>query len=215
MGYRLPNGSVFEIASTLAAAVPTTAVSNATTAVVTAAGHGLQNGDVVVVNSGWTRLNGKAARVANADTDSFELEGIDTSDTSVYTPGAGVGSVQVASGWQQISQITEFAASGGDQQFTTFGFLEEDEDRQLPTNKNPVTLTLTVADDPSLAYVATVEKADEDKQPRVTRLNMPGGAKVLYNGYASITSTPAMSRNNIMTRAITLSLASRPTRYAA
>lgn len=215
MGYRLPNGSTFEIASTLGAAKNITALTNANPAVATSASHGLQSGDIVVLSSGWTRLNGKAVRVTVVDTSTFRLDGVDTTDTSAFPSGSGTGQFRSASGWQQISQITEFSTSGGEQQFATFGFLEEDEDRQLPTNKSPVSLSLTVADDPSLAYVATVEAADQDKQARVSRLNMPGGAKILYNAYTSITSTPAMSRNNVMTRTISMSLAARPTRYAA
>ena len=47
------------------------------------------------------------------------------------------------------------------------------------------------------------------------RLNLPGGSSIIYNGYVSITSTPAMSRNNLMTRVISLALTGRPVRYAA
>ncbi|MCU7216641.1 phage tail protein [Pseudomonas sp. VE 196-7] len=211
----LPNGSILEIAATFSALKPVTAISNANPAVATAAAHGLTDGDVIVVNSGWTRLNDKVARVADSDTGTFELEGINTTNTVVYTAGAGVGSVRAASGWAQISQITDSTSSGGEQQFTTFGFLEESDDRQLPTTKSPISMSITVADDPSLPYVAVVETADEDRAPRVLRLTLPNASVIYYNAYVSITSTPTLSRNNIMTRTITLSLASRPTRYAA
>ncbi|AMT88408.1 phage tail protein [Pseudomonas koreensis] len=211
----LPNGSILEIAATFSALKPVTAITNANPAVATAAAHGLADGDVVVVNSGWTRLNDKVARVAESDAGTFEMEGINTTNTVVYTAGAGAGSVRAASGWAQISQITDSTSSGGEQQFTTFGFLEESDDRQLPTTKSPISMSITVADDPALPYVAVVETADEDRAPRVLRLTLPNGSVIYYNAYVSITSTPTLSRNNIMTRTITLSLASRPTRYAA
>jgi len=215
MAFKLPNGAILEIAATLSAAKSVTALSNANPAVATAAAHGLAAGDIIVVNSGWTRLNDKVVRISDADSGTFDLEGIDTTKTTVYTPGAGLGSVREVSTWAQISQITDVATSGGDQQFTTFGFLEEDEDRQLPTTKSPISMTVTVADDPALAYVPVCEAADEDKEARPLRLTLPNGSVIYYNAYVSITSTPALSRNNIMTRAITLSLASRPTRYQA
>ena len=215
MAFKLPNGAIMEIASVFSAAVLATAISNAQPAVVQAAGHDLEDGDIIVVTSGWTRLNDRVARVDAALADSFALEGIDTTKANVYTAGAGVGSVRTVSAWAQIAQITEVATSGGDQQFTTFGFLEDDDDRQLPTTKSPISMTITVADDPLLPYVPICESADEDKESRVVRLKLPNGSEIYYNAYVSITSTPSLSRNSIMTRTITLSLASRPTRYQA
>lgn len=69
-------------------------------------------------------------------------------------------------------------SAGGDQQFLTFGFVADDNDRQMPATKNPITLTYTVADDPSKPYVAVCEAADDDKQPRLLRLNLPGGSSI-------------------------------------
>lgn len=215
MSFKLPNGAILDIAAAFSTAILATAISNANPAVVSAADHGLENGDVIVVTSGWTRLNDKVARVTGSDAGTFALDGINTTNATVYTAGAGAGSVRSVSSWAQIAQITEVATSGGDQQFTTFGFLEDDDDRQLPTTKSPISMTVTVADDPLLAYVPVCEAADEDKEARVVRLTLPNGSVIYYNAYVSITSTPTLSRNNIMTRVITLSLASRPTRYQA
>ncbi|MBD1602078.1 phage tail protein [Pseudomonas typographi] len=215
MAFKLPNGAIMEIGSVFATAVLATAISNANPAEVTADGHALDEGAVVVVTSGWTRLDGKVARVADPTADAFDLEGIDTSNLNVYTAGSGAGSVRAVTAWAQIAQITDVATSGGDQQFATFGFLEDDDDRQLPTTKNPITITLTVADDPTQAYVPICEEADEDKETRVVRLKLPNGSVIYYNAYVSISATPTLARNNIMTRTITLSLAARPTRYAA
>lgn len=215
MGFKLPNGSTFDIAATYGTAVNVTAITSASPAVASAAGHAFVDGDVLEVTSGWRRLNGRAVRVADPATGTFELEGIDTTKTTIYPVGAGAGSVRAVETWAQLSQVTEVATNGGEQQFATFGFLEEDEDRQLPTTKSPSSLTITVADDPSLEFVAVCEEADMDKQPRIVRLNLPNGSSILYNAYISITETPSLTRNELMTRTVTLSLASRVTRYTA
>ncbi|AZE53680.1 putative phage protein [Pseudomonas synxantha] len=215
MGFRLPNGATLQIASTYGPAIPVTALSNANPAVATSAAHGLSDGDIIAVTSGWTRLNDRAARVANSLTGTFALENINTTNLQPYPAGSGMGSVREVTGFVEISQITDVNFSGGDQQFLTFGFLADDDDRQIPTTKNPISIAYTVADDPDLPYVAVVEAADDDKQVRVLRMNLPGGSSILYNGYVTITSTPSMGRNNLMTRVITLSLAGRPTRYSA
>ena len=215
MGFRLPNGATLQIAAAYGAAIPVTALSNANPAVATAVAHGLSDGDILAVTSGWTRLNDRAARVSDSLTGSFALENINTTNLQPYPAGSGVGSVREVTGFVEISQITDVTTSGGDQQFLTFGFLADDDDRQIPTTKNPISMSVTVADDPALPYVPVVEAADEDKVTRVLRLNLPNGDVILYNAYVTITSTPALSRNNLMTRVISLSLAGRPTRYSA
>lgn len=215
MSVKIPNGTTFEIAAILSTAKAFTAISNAKPAVLAAAAHGLADGDVIVIGSAWAKLNGRPARVIDSEIGEFAAEGVDTTSVKSYPAGSGAGTVRSASGWTQISQITEPAANGGEQQFLTYGFLEDDDDRQLPTTKSASSMALPVADDPAQAYVAIVEAADEDKEPRLVRANLPGGATIYYYAYVSITATPTMNRNNIMTRTITLSFASRPTRFNA
>ncbi|MCF5715168.1 phage tail protein [Pseudomonas tremae] len=215
MGFRLPNGATLQIASAYGAAIPVTALSNANPAVATAAAHGLSDGDIIAVTSGWTRLNDRATRVSKSLSGTFALENINTTNVQPYPAGSGLGSVRKVTSFVEVPQITEVNTSGGDQQFLTFGFLADDDDRQMPTTKNPISMSFTVADDPDLPYVAIVEAADDDKQTRVLRLNLPGGSSIVYNAYVSITTTPTLGRNNLMTRVITLSLAGRPTRYSA
>lgn len=215
MAFRLPNGATMEIAATFSALALVTAISNANPAVATSTSHTFEDGDIVVVTSGWSRLNERAVRVANALTNTFALEGVNTLNAQVYTTGGGAGSARSVDSWVQIPQITEVASTGGEQQFLTVGFLEDDEDKQIPTNKNPISMTLTVADDPTLPYVPVVEAADEDKEARVLRLNLPDGSSILYNAFVSITSTPTLGRNALMTRTITISLTSRIARYMA
>ena len=215
MSVKIPNGTTFEIAATFGAPKPFTVITNAKPPALTAAAHGLADGDVIVIDSAWAKLNGRPARVVDSEIGAFAAEGVDTTSVKNYPAGSGAGSVRSASGWTQLAQITEPAANGGEQQFLTYGFLEDDDDRQLPTTKSASSMTLPVADDPAQAYVAIVEAADEDKEPRLVRANLPGGATIYYYAYVSITATPTLSRNNIMTRTITLSFASRPTRYNA
>lgn len=213
MAFQLPNGSTFDFAATYGTPITVTAISNASTAVASATGHGLAEGDIIALNSGWVRLTGRAFRVGAVTTDTFELEGVDTTSTQRYPVGTSAGSAREVLTWVNIPQITEVASAGGEQQFYQFGFLEEDEDRQIPTTKSPSTLTLTVADDPSQPFVPVVEAADELKEQRIQRLNLVNGDIILYNSIASITNTPSLTRNQLMVRTITLAQQGRVTRY--
>lgn len=215
MAFRLPNGSTFDFAEEYGDDVTITEISNANPAVVSATAHGFVAGDIVVITSGWVKLTGRSFKVGTVTTDTFVLTGVNTLSTQGYPDGVSAGTAKKVEKWVNIPQITEVASSGGEQQFYQFGFLEEDEDRQIPTTKSPSTLTLTVADDPSQPYVPVVEAADELKEERVQRLNLVNGDIILYNSIASITNTPSLTRNQIMVRTITLAQQGRVTRYKA
>lgn len=211
----LPNGSVLEIASTLGTAVPFTALTNAKPPVASAVGHSIDADDILLISSGWALINDRTAKAADVTTDAFSLAGLDTTNTDRFTAGAGVGSVVPVSGWTQISKVTGFTVSGGEQQFLTVGYLENDDDLQFPTNRNPISVSVTVEDQPNALYVPVVEGYDDSKELTVIRLKLPGGGQILMPGYVSITSTPTMERNQLMTRTISVGLSGRPTRYSA
>ena len=214
MSFRLPNGSTFDFAEEYSADVAVTAISNASPAVATATGHTFKEGDIIVLTSGWLKLSGRGFRVGKVvGTDTFEILGVDTTSTQRYPAGSSAGTAKSVEKWVNIPQITEVASSGGEQQFYQFGFLEEDEDRQIPTTKSPSTLTLTVADDPDQPFVPVVETADELKEERLQRLNLVNGDIVIYNSIASISNTPSLTRNQLMVRTITLAQQGRITRY--
>lgn len=213
--FPLPNGAVLEIARVIGAAVPFTALSNAKPPVATAVGHHIANGDILLVSSGWALINDRAVKASGVAADAFSLAGLDTSDAEFFTAGAGVGSVLPVSDWVQISKVTGFNSAGGEQQYTTVGYLEDDDDKQYPSNRNPRSLTIAVEDQPSAAYVETVEGYDASKELTVIRMKLRNGDQILYPGYVSITPDPTMERNNVMTRTISVGLSARSLRYLA
>lgn len=77
------------------ASLPISGVSNASTAVVTSAGHGLVTGDHVVISGvrGLTRANSRTFRVGAVTTNTFELEGFNTSADAAYTGGGVAGNI--------------------------------------------------------------------------------------------------------------------------
>lgn len=215
MAVSLPNGSVIHIASGTGSALTVTAVTNAAPAVATSTAHGLANGDFVILTSGWARLSDKVFRVANVTANTFELEGTDTADTAIYPAAGGTGSVKKVTGWTQLSQVLETQSQGGEQQFATYQFLEADRETRIPTTKSGGGMTISVADDPSLAGYVLASKANDDRLPRAVRVTNPSGSKILYYSYISIDKTPTMTVNNVMACAATLSFLNEPVRYAS
>lgn len=215
MSVSLPNGAVVAIAATYGSAVPVTAITNANPAVATATAHGLTDGDLIEVTSGWSRLNSRVVRVANSDTNTFELEGINTTDTNLYPAGGGIGSVKAIATMTQITQVLEFTTSGGEQQFVTYSFLEEDVEHQIPTVKSASSFAMTIGDDATLPWYALLSTANDDRVPRAVTVTLPSGSLIAYNGYVTLNKTPTLTKNEIMGLQSTVSLTSEPVRYSA
>lgn len=123
---QVPTGSTFFIASTIASTKTTTVVTNAAEAVVTSAAHGYSNGDFVIITSGWGRLNRRAFRIKSVTTDTFVLEGAETSSTTYYPPGTGVGTASKVSTFTQITTVMNPSSSGGDPKTVKYKFIESD-----------------------------------------------------------------------------------------
>ena len=214
MAISMPNGSLVAIASGYAASKQMTAVTNANPGVATLeASHGIVDNDFMEVTSGWTRLNGKIVKAGTVSTNNVPLLGIDTTLTSIFSAGGGVGSVRKITGWTQLAQVLSSSSSGGEQQFKDYQLLEADAMRRIPTVKNAAGITFSIADDPTLAGYILASAANDDRLPRAVRITLPSGSVILYNAYISLNKTPSLTVNEIMACEVTLSLLAEVVRY--
>ena len=212
MSVSLPNGATVAIAAAYAASTSITAISNATSAVVTAT-NTFAAGDLVEITSGWTKLNNKIVRVKSATGTNFTL-GVDTSDTTKYPANGGVGSVRKVSSFTPINQILASSSSGGEQQFAEYQFLDSDDQMRIPTVKSAAGISFTLADDATQPGYKICEEANDDRKPRAVTITLPSGDMLLYNAYVSLNKTPTLAINELMKVEVTLSLLAQPVRYA-
>lgn len=213
MSVSLPNGAIVAIASGYGSSLPVTTLTNANPAVATSAAHGLSNGDFVEVTSGWSRLTNKVVRVSGVTTNTFNLEGIDTSLTSIYPAGSGIGSVRKVTGYTQLSQILSSSSNGGEQQFLEYQFLESDSQKRIPTFKSAAGLTMSVADDATQPGFQLAVVANDDRLQRAIKITLPSGSILSYNGFISVNKTPSLTVNELMACELTISLQAEPVRY--
>lgn len=205
MAVKLPNGATVHIATALAAEKKATVATNAAECVLTVAGHGFANGDLVLFKSGWGKLNERVFQIGDVKADTFKLTGIDTSNADEFPAGSGIGAVQKITDWVQVSQIVEFSTSGGEQQYVDFGFLEDDFDQQIPSTKSAMSMSIKIADDTSLSGYKAVAKCSDKGGKWPLKVVLKGGGLICYNGYPSMNKTPELVRNQVM--AVTLSYA--------
>lgn len=208
-------GTLVAIASTYGSSSNMTAITNAANAVATlGAGHGAVVGDFLEVNSGWDRLNGRIVRVSAVSTNEVTLEGINTTSTALYPAGTGTGTVRRITAWTSISQITaELSVSGGDPQFADITTLTDTIQKQIPTTRTPVQVTLPVFYDPTLSWWATVLSASDAATPVGLRMIFSNGSRLVANGYWSLRQVPTV-QDSTLRGEISVSFFSDPTTYA-
>jgi len=213
----IPNGSTVHIASGYGDAMSMTAVSNADPAVATLeSSHAVIVGDILEMTSGWSKLENRIVRASVVATNNISLEGIDSSSTTAYPAGSGTGSAREITGWTQLQQILEFTGEGGEQQFVTFQFLEDDAERRIPTNKSAVGVNIQIADDDSLAGYLLAKEANDDRLPRAIKVTKPNGGLILFSAYITLAPMPQLTINEVARAQVTLSLENpEPTKYAS
>lgn len=220
MSVYLPNGSTINVATGYGSAKTMSAVSNGNYANATLeASHGVSNGDFIEVTSGWSRLDKRVVRASSVGSPTaadIELEGINSSNTTRYPAGSGIGSVREITGWQQVLQVLNLASDGGEQQFKIFQFLEDDGQRRIPTSKTPVGMTLQIADDDTLPGYLLLKEANEDRDPRAVKIIKPNGGLILFSALITLAPMPNLTIDDIASVQATFSLENAdPTKYAS
>lgn len=208
------NGATVAIAATYGTPSAMSAITNALPAVATlAASHGVIVSDLVEITSGWQRLDGRIGRASAVSTNDISLETIDTTDTTRYSPGTGIGSAREILTWADIAQIVDFKQSGGVQQFLSYQYLSEDNQSKIPTFRDAVDFTMVTHDDILLPHFNIVLAAQETAAQRAFRIVTRDGKKWYGTGYWSIQQTPEFTINDILKRTINLTVSGTITGY--
>ena len=209
---KLPNNLAFAIASLFATSISVTAATNATEAVLTAT-NTLAIGDYIEYTGGWSKANGRVFRVKTVTGTAITVEGLDTSDTSLFPAGAGIGSVRKITTWVPIVGVTAADVSGGEGKTVEVQLLDSDTPVMLPDGFSATSVALTIADDKTLPHHAALKAISDGVKLTCLKAVMPGGDVLLYAGYCSFNPSPTLSKGNVMAVKATFSLQNKPVRY--
>lgn len=216
MSSQFPNGTIFAVSTALGAPITVTDISNADPAVASSATPPADD-SIVLIASNWPDLVDRVAKTDLADSDSFALLGIDTTDTVRFEAGEGEGTVRVVTSWVNLSQVRETTKAGGEQQYFTWQYLEDrsGRQRQRKTFKNAKSINILLDYDPALAWYESLSDLDEAGELCVLRATLPNGAQLFYAVDVAFDDDPTLTMNENMTNAATFSLNSKMTRYEA
>lgn len=215
MAYYFPEGSSQLFSQTFAAAKTVSAVTNANPAVATSTAHGLVTGDEVIFTSGWEDATDTVFKIEVVDANSFKILGLDSSNTSFFAAGGGVGTVQKISGWTSIPQVLTISASGGDARFTDVAPLAKRNAIRIPTGFNATSITLSLAHDASNANYQTMLGISRNLSKVAFKQVISGGAVTYGYGYMNVSEMPQLNNNQVNTVQAAMTVLGRSISYAS
>ncbi|QGJ86739.1 major tail protein [Enterobacter phage ATCEA23] len=212
LGYNIPNGSTLQIAETMGDAITVTGISNATEAVATATGAGidaLSPGDYIMLSVDWVNLNGLVCRIKAATEGAITLEGVDTTDANMFPAGGGVGELVKIEKWIDLPLTPTIANAGNEQQTTTFQAIQMERAATINTFKSAATQTFTMAHDATHAARKVLKAYDRSQDPTAFKMyNKRAKETRLYGCQVSFNELPASEVNNVETNTLVLNLIS-------
>ncbi len=213
---QVPTGSTFYIASAYGSALTTTIVSNASEASVTSTAHGLSNGDIVEVTSGWGRLNLRVFRVKTVAANTFVLEGADTTSTTYFPSGTGIGSVRKITTFTQLTNVMNPSSSGGDPKTVTYKFIESDVEYSINDGFTASSYTLEMdADAIGTAGYTALKSLTDVQTDTCLRINTRNGAVIYQPCTVALNEAVRMQDGQINRVNVAMNGKNRLTRYAS
>ncbi len=211
----VPTGTLFSVATTFGSAITVTAVTNANPAVCTATAHGLTNGDIIEFTSGWGRANKRVFRVSGATTNTFNLEGFDTSSTSLFPAGTGIGTLREVTAWTQLTKVMNPATQGGDPKTVVYKFVESDVEYSINDGFTATSYTLEFDDDDTTAGYTAMRTLTDAQTNTVMKMLMRSGAVVYLPCTLALNDVPRLQDGQINRISAQFAGTNRHSRYSA
>lgn len=212
MAFNFPEGARFQFSTTFASAKTITALTNANPAVATSTAHGYTTDDEILLNSGWEDAKESIYKVTVIDANSFSIQGLDTTSTTFFPAGTGIGTAQKVSAFSDIPQVLTISPSGGDPRYTDVQLLASRNSIKIPTGFNATTQTLTLAHDPANATYKTMVGNSRTQTKVAFRVVAGGGYEYGY-GYMAVSEVASKQSNQVNSVQVAINYLGRSISY--
>lgn len=211
---KTPTGTQFFLYTAMQAAKAISGISNAVEAVVSSTAHGYANGDYIFIESGWGRIHRRAFRIKSVTTDSFVLEGCNTSNTEFYATGGGAGSARRAASPVQVTQVLDTSTTGGEAKNVPYQYLENDAEFSINDGFSASQRAFQVDADAlgSPGYTA-LQTLTETGADTILRTLLRGGSFTLTPGTVALNEEINLTRGQVNRVNVAFSASGRSVRY--
>ena len=209
MAYYFAEGSKFYFSSTFAAAKTITVMSNANPALATSVSHGYSDNDEILLISGWEDATDSIYRIDQQSVDTFDVDGLNTTDTDWFPSGSGTGSAYKISSWVEIPQVLNVQPQGGDPRMTNIEPIAKRNSIAVPTGFNAASIQLTMGHDPANASYLLMVNISRTLAPVAFKMTISGGAVAYGYGYLGVSEVPQLAKNQPNTVQASISVLGR------
>ena len=200
------------VQSALAATKTVTAITKASPAVVSSTAHGYSNGDyVLLLVQGMYQVNYRVFRVASVATDSFALEGEDSTNYGTFVSGTA----QKITFGTSLATLTSINASGGDFDFIDTTTIHDNIKTQVPGLPNPSNYTFESFWDPSDAGLIALKSASDSQAQRAILFSFANGQKFTFNAYVGCSLSPTGSAQDLIKTTVVFTALGGPKAYSS
>jgi hypothetical protein len=200
------------VQSALAATKTITAITQASPGVVSSTAHGYSNGDYVLLSvQGMYQLNYRVMRVSAVATDSFSLEGEDTTNYATFVSGTA----QKITFGTTLATLTNINASGGDFDFVDTTTIHDSIKTQIPGLGNPSTYNFESFWDPSDAGLVALKSASDAQAQRAILFSFSNSQKFVFNGYVGCSLSPTGSAQDLIKTSVVFTSLGGPKAYSS
>lgn len=202
------------VQTALASAITITAISKANPGVVTYTGTDPSNGDIVLLEVvGMREVTLRPFRVANvnAGSNTFELEGEDTTLYNTFTSGT----FKVVTLGASLGEIRTINTSGGDLEYADDSVVNDNVRRRTPVLASPQGFSFDYTHDPSDAGYLEMRKAYKTLTGRVVKFTFANGNIFLFYGKGGAPGNLGGAAFQAVTTRIALEAQGTPTEYTS
>ncbi len=191
-------------------AVTISAVTQANPPVVTAAGHGLVDGDRVRMTvSGMNQLNNRLFRVKNVAGDDFELERNDGTNFDEFSAGT----LQKITMGHTMNTVIGVSASGGEPKVIDMTTIHDSVDVEQFGSSSAISYSFENHWDLTDPALDEMNKVSQSKEQKGFLFVFKNKASMSFVGSVNATLVPVGSAQDKVTTPTTLSLAGLPNYY--
>lgn len=215
MAYFFPEGTKVFYSNTFATAKNLTAVTNASPAVATCVGHAYVDLDPLLIKSGWEDANDCVFEADQLTADTFGITNLDSTATSWFPSGTGVGTAQKVSDWVEVPQILDISPNGGGIKYGTVSPLGARNDKKQPIGFEAQGVDLKIGYDATNATIKAMQAITRVFGKVAFKLVIPGGGRIYGYGNLACGEFPEMSKGNAIQLAVGIGFDGRAISYGA
>ena len=192
-----------EVQATLDTAKTITAITKANPGVATSSAHGLTNGDVVVLAvQGMAELDGLAVRVASVTTDTFALEGVNTTGYGTFSSGTA----QEVATWDTFASLQSISLPNQEANKLDITTIHDNQAQETLGIAGAVSGTMSGLFAPTETAVTNLRTATRNTDPRAFRITFENGIKAVFNADVSAGQGFDLQQNSVATASYSLTI---------